>query len=937
MLLFFSDGATAQSKLPDRYFFLVDSANDLAYHNFAKSDSLYNEAEILIRNYEAPQKALHWISLQHHRASAAYFNYRFSRVQMHIDEAYTSIAKFSDHIMNEKDSLAAETKFIQAVYFNDIGKYDHALENLMELEKYVKGRENNVETCKRIFQIIQYQAYIYQVKGEYESAVNAYLSSIQYYDCYRDKVKIPNYLLVYRNIAVAYQQLGNSNLSYYYFARAIKNLNDQPSLTEYSIRNHALVLYNSIGDYFILQGELDSAKFYYQKSIPFLEDNPIVASRIYQGLAKVAQQENNFRKSLSLFLKTLEIVRNSNGEKHYITGRIYMAISNLYWRNGDFTNASVFVQKAMNSLTGLEDIAITEIEDNPSLRFLVSKREMLDVLHQKALLLTRHYLRTRAEFYLVNAQKANHLAIQLLDTLRNEFTLEKDKVVLGEDAVRIYETSIRIAHELYRNTGESEYLSECFAMMDKSKSAVLLDHLKLVKNFSRIPAQLLEKERQLKAELTVAERELFQAESERTGTTRERQVLHDLKKAHAALFAEIKTTYPHYYHLRIQNITTSLQEVQTKLLGSGQAIIEYFVGDSSIYMVGITAGKSWIRSASSDSLRDQVVGLRDMIINRDEDGLNKKAIILYNRLVLPWIHELDSTVTSVTIIPHGILSYLPFEMLARERGRDVLLNRFSVSYASSAALLWEQKQMNVSGNYFAGFNADYAHRKNLSQLSGSAEEIQSIQKMLGAGGKLFVSATAEEFRKEAPGYRVLHLALHSFINDERPLFSRLVFTSSVSDSSEVTANDLYNMELNADMAVLSACESGIGQIHRGEGMMSLSRAFMYAGVPSTVISLWKVPDQATSLLMTKFYNFLKAGQSKDVALSNAKKEFIKDYPMMSAPLFWAGFVVNGKTDPVSLTAPAEAGFIIRVIVLMLAVILMVVLWRRYKLYQTSAD
>ena len=143
------------------------------------------------------------------------------------------------------------------------------------------------------------------------------------------------------------------------------------------------------------------------------------------------------------------------------------------------------------------------------------------------------------------------------------------------------------------------------------------------------------------------------------------------------------------------------------------------------------------------------------------------------------------------------------------------------------------------------------------------------------------------------------------------------------------------MELNADMAVLSACESGIGKVHRGEGMMSLSRAFMYAGVPSTVISLWKVPDQATSLLMKKFYGFLKLGQSKHLALANAKREFIKDNPAMSAPVFWAGFVVNGKTAPVVLNRQFETSTIMRAIIFTLAILFILVLWRGYKGYRSS--
>jgi CHAT domain-containing protein len=136
------------------------------------------------------------------------------------------------------------------------------------------------------------------------------------------------------------------------------------------------------------------------------------------------------------------------------------------------------------------------------------------------------------------------------------------------------------------------------------------------------------------------------------------------------------------------------------------------------------------------------------------------------------------------------------------------------------------------------------------------------------------------------------------------------------------------MELNAEIAVLSACETGLGKLHRGEGMMSLSRAFMYAGVPSTVISLWKVPDQSASILMTKFYQFLKNGERKDDALRLAKLEFIEDHPEMSHPFFWAGFIVNGKTDAVSFSYFKESELMSAAIITLIVLVTIAIILRR---------
>ena len=118
------------------------------------------------------------------------------------------------------------------------------------------------------------------------------------------------------------------------------------------------------------------------------------------------------------------------------------------------------------------------------------------------------------------------------------------------------------------------------------------------------------------------------------------------------------------------------------------------------------------------------------------------------------------------------------------------------------------------------------------------------------------------------------------------------------ETADLFAIELYGMQLKSDLAVLSACETGMGTLHKGEGIMSFSRAFAYAGVPAAIISLWKVPDKATSMIMVKFYTYLKEGHRKDVALQLAKTEFVKEYPQMSHPFYWSGFVLTGNNKEI---------------------------------------
>jgi CHAT domain-containing protein len=165
---------------------------------------------------------------------------------------------------------------------------------------------------------------------------------------------------------------------------------------------------------------------------------------------------------------------------------------------------------------------------------------------------------------------------------------------------------------------------------------------------------------------------------------------------------------------------------------------------------------------------------------------------------------------------------------------------------------------------------------------------------------------------------MLHLAMHALVDDQDPLRSYLVFSEQDSNQKErlLYASELYGMHLPAQLAVLSACNTGYGSVQRGEGIMSLSRAFVYAGCPSTVMSLWQAPDAETGSLMDGFYSALSEGHSKHNSLQRAKHSYLDNaYTSQQAhPFYWAGFIVSGDTSPIQGKAnTSRAGWILAVL------------------------
>src|SRR5690606_23760865 len=177
---------------------------------------------------------------------------------------------------------------------------------------------------------------------------------------------------------------------------------------------------------------------------------------------------------------------------------------------------------------------------------------------------------------------------------------------------------------------------------------------------------------------------------------------------------------------------------------------------------------------------------------------------------------------------------------------------------------------------------------------------------------------------------IIHLAAHTELDKLNPMLNKILFSKN-NHSSELTTSEIYGLELEADMAVLSACNTGTG-VYRGDGVMSMSRAFTYAGTSSTVMSLWKVPDEQTSKLMVLFYKYLKQGQSKSEALKNAKLGYIDEvfFEELTHPFYWAGFVLSGDDSPIHLSTPfwKQPTFIIGLPVLL--IILVVVAYNRKK-------
>jgi CHAT domain-containing protein len=198
----------------------------------------------------------------------------------------------------------------------------------------------------------------------------------------------------------------------------------------------------------------------------------------------------------------------------------------------------------------------------------------------------------------------------------------------------------------------------------------------------------------------------------------------------------------------------------------------------------------------------------------------------------------------------------------------------------------------------------------LRDLPWSEKELKSVSEIVQSDLYLRNDATEDAFKQNAGRFGIIHLATHVILDDKEPLYSKFVFSKKPGSDEDgfLHLYELYYMRLHANMAVLSACRTGIGKSVKGEGMMSLARGFAYAGCPSVVMSLWAIDDKATSIVVNKFYEGLAQGRSKDAALRDEKLSLINSRdPVLSNPYYWAGLVVVGNTDSLSISPPGDDG------------------------------
>jgi CHAT domain-containing protein/uncharacterized protein HemY len=373
----------------------------------------------------------------------------------------------------------------------------------------------------------------------------------------------------------------------------------------------------------------------------------------------------------------------------------------------------------------------------------------------------------------------------------------------------------------------------------------------------------------------------------------------------------------------------SLGEAQNLCPDKNTVLLVYSLGDSSSTMWAITrSAHQLFRLPDRKTIQEQVEIIRFSLQDPSQstsEFLVQAGYALYEELVKP-AESFFSKKSKIIIIPDGILNYLPIEVLMTGREEidpegsfsdlPFLVRKYPLSYVQSASVLKSllsvqtaDTKTNSGSKRLIAFgdpvfentgNIQIAAVKKFSRLEYTGTEVEKISSLFRNGSAdvyLRNDATEENVKKggELKKFNYIHFATHGYINEEKPDLSSLVLTRGNSSEEDgfLQATEIFNLNLNADLVVLSACQTGLGKLIRGEGMVGLTRAFMYAGTPSIVVSLWSVSDMSTAVLMGEFYkNLIKNKLTKTDALRKAQLTLIAG-GKYAHPFYWAPFILIG--------------------------------------------
>lgn len=841
-------------------------------------------------------------------------------------EQVTELASSVDEL-REIRKLLISTYNNMGISYRKIGELEKARNNYelsLELILELHGKDH-VEVARTYNNI----GAVYYVRGDIGQAAEYFrMSAEKFQNLYG-----PNHLDVagaLNNLASCYFQLSDFEKSARYLERAqrIKESTLGPDHLEIAVG------YSNLAAIHILNDDLELAEKYYAKSIEVRENifgsiHPdLILPKILFG-DFYAQQLNDFERARVHYRSALAITTERLGDSHPDVPDILLQIAKTYIGDENFWEAQKYLDRTMKKLYGHYSF-----ENDIDLKKAISQPiKLTEALKQISRLHKEKENQFNRQNYL-RALQPLEWAMELIDEIQKSFKNDASKLRLVDQNYTIYTSAIEISAALYEHTENPVFKEKIFEFIEKSRARLALELIRNVdaRSFAGVPQEIIEEESALNSEITGLQQNLFQEQQKGSVQDSVRvsslsQLIFQKKRELDNFVESLEESYPSYYILKHDMAVADLEAAKRELK-EDETLLSYVLGPEKAFAMVITSSDSeLVGLGSSEMVEIDVEYLRDSVLRGDVESYKEAASDLYLKLMEPLTDYISGD--KILIMADQGLHYLPFEMLLTERPdhsqfhkMPFLLREFTTSYIPSTTLFRVMNKRKPASPRNLLAIAPFIEEEQTETGSGIEREMyqgdtspllltkyettriseiflkritwseylnpQRTEVLTGA------DATLNRFSElNLTDYSFIHFATHAYINEDDPAYSGILLHPGPDNPGVAYVGDIYNMQLSADLVVLGACETGLGSIHRGEGLIGFTRAFIYAGASNLVVSMWRVSDQPTAFLMIDFYDFIRQGYDYSEAMRKAKLSLIEK-PHLADPVNWAAFILNGR-------------------------------------------
>ncbi|MCD4794734.1 MAG: CHAT domain-containing protein [Bacteroidales bacterium] len=816
------------------------------------------------------------------------------------------------------------------VLYRNLGDYENSI---IYYNKNIQIFDNKFENRpKKISKTYNNLGNVYKRQGKYSKAI----------ECYNEAVKIiinsnifekDKYCLLadkYYNIAIVYFHINNFNnsIKYYYKSLSIKK--------EYKQKGIDNVYFNLAQCYTKLNYQ-KKADYYFNQAIKLRKKlfgkTYYRMAPLYMNYGNFLREQKKIQKAKFYLLNAKTIYEQSYGKRHPYTANSYVYIGKYYTAISKHDSSLYWYQKSL--IANSKHFNSEDIRKNPDSDDCFSCLQLLKGLKMKAKAIQNIANDTRGnkQIKLYNLSlKTTDIALNLISKLRKDYISTDSKLIITEEEKECYSLGVTASTELHKISEETDYAEKAYKYASGCKASVLSDNMEEEREINvLVPISARNKKADLEhkisgyKKLIFEENEKLKADSSKINKWKTK--LFELNNEYDVFIEKIKAEY-HIPDDFKKNII-SIKEIQ-KQLPDATTLVEYFISKDKdtkkqylcIFVINSEGFRQFKRELSN-SFEKNIEIFKNRMNNFDYaksdiksfNKFNKACYELYFELIEPIKNTFNGK--NIIIVPDENIAYISFDALLskyKERSNinyadlHYLIYDYCFSYAYSTPLLMRNTKKQYSDFVYA-FAPDYNDtvnnilRQNLGNLTQTKNEIKFVLEHFN--GKAYIGNTALEdsFKAVSDKGGVLHLAMHASVETDQKEFSFLAFTIgqniNIGDDGLLYAYEIDRMKIISPMVVLSACNTGNGKLYSGEGIFSLSRSFIKAGVPAVVYSLWNVNDDAGSKIMQYFYENLAKGMTKNNALRNAKLEYIKvSSPTFINPVYWSGYVITGDVSAV---------------------------------------